>query len=503
MASSGPTTARAFTEALQRAAVPMHNVSLSVRYYLLERPPEPVGRGAQPDFAHSHDPYDTPVRHFKKTLCIEIDATARNLVASVVVAVMAIRLSDRGRPAFSVCLRPRVDGSTDGLTLALAIRAALRTECIWVGGHHGSTSPIDVTSIVRAYLDPNAEVATMAEGHVSLAVPADDDLLSYLLLRSLTQSDLQHLHDVFEALVDSDFRDLLPYRDELAIACSQFDQDANRTILDAWLNGKPLSGPEPRLVYVTSVFKGDPFFAGFLRNIAAAALEANAEVVIVNPNSPHDEEKTFHAFVDQYKWIELRFRYVALASDPGLYNCWRKGVELTAAPWISNANIDDRRSPLHGLCLLRLLEDQPHLSGAATAIRATTRRNASWYAYGADAYWFEREPSSEIGFDSLYLETAPGTFKSRNILHCMPVWSRELHRRHGYFDEETYGTSADWAFWLECTLKGERFGFTPNVLAMYLINEASHNRVNDKDGSKELRIIADYLGGTQAAIVKQ
>jgi hypothetical protein len=38
---------------------------------------------------------------------------------------------------------------------------------------------------------------------------------------------------------------------------------------------------------------------------------------------------------------------------------------------------------------------------------------------------------------------------------------------------------------------------------MYLINEASHNRVNDKDGSKELRIIADYLGGTQAAIVKQ
>jgi hypothetical protein len=173
MASSGPTTARAFTEALQRAAVPMHNVSLSVRYYLLERPPEPVGRGAQPDFAHSHDPYDTPVRHFKKTLCIEIDATARNLVASVVVAVMAIRLSDRGRPAFSVCLRPRVDGSTDGLTLALAIRAALRTECIWVGGHHGSTSPIDVTSIVRAYLDPNAEVATMAEGHVSLAVPGD------------------------------------------------------------------------------------------------------------------------------------------------------------------------------------------------------------------------------------------------------------------------------------------------------------------------------------------
>ena len=59
------------------------------------------------------------------------------------------------------------------------------------------------------------------------------------------------------------------------------------------------------------------------------------------------------------------------------------------------------------------------------------------------------------------------------------------------------------AFWLECTRGGERFAFSPAALTMYLINETSHNRINDTDGEKELRIITDYLGSSQTEIIKQ
>jgi len=88
-------------------------------------------------------------------------------------------------------------------------------------------------------------------------------------------------------------------------------------------------------------------------------------------------------------------------------------------------------------------------------------------------------------------------------MHCMPIWDKSLHANYGYFDEDKYGTSADWAFWLECTKNGEEFLLVEKVLSQYYINEQSHNRVNDPNGIKENQIVADYLGVRQKQFVQQ
>lgn len=88
-------------------------------------------------------------------------------------------------------------------------------------------------------------------------------------------------------------------------------------------------------------------------------------------------------------------------------------------------------------------------------------------------------------------------------MHCMPVWRKSLHERYGYFDEKTYGTSADWAFWLKCSKAGERFLFDDGAFGRYFLNPDSHNRRNDPDGRKELQIIKDYIGVSQAKVHKQ
>ena len=72
-----------------------------------------------------------------------------------------------------------------------------------------------------------------------------------------------------------------------------------------------------------------------------------------------------------------------------------------------------------------------------------------------------------------------------------------------YDMEQRYGTSADWAFWLECTKNGEAFELVPLTLSMYFFNDASHNRVNDVAGEKELRIINDYIDSEQKNFIQQ
>ena len=39
-------------------------------------------------------------------------------------------------------------------------------------------------------------------------------------------------------------------------------------------------------------------------------------------------------------------------------------------------------------------------------------------------------------------------FKSYNMPHCCPIWKKKLHKKYGYFNEETYGVFTDSKFWL-------------------------------------------------------
>ena len=126
-------------------------------------------------------------------------------------------------------------------------------------------------------------------------------------------------------------------------------------------------------------------------------------------------------------------------------------------------------------------------------MRAHTSKNSGWFELTDNQYWFSYGFSEEIDFQSLYVTDDSGLVKSQNIMHCMPIWKKSLHDKYGYFDEEKYGTSADWAFWLECTKAEEIFLLYPESLSEYYINEKSHNRISDVDGLKENKIINDYL----------
>lgn len=259
----------------------------------------------------------------------------------------------------------------------------------------------------------------------------------------------------------------------------------------------------PEVTFITSIFKGEKFMRGFLSNIAAAAVEGSGHVILLDAQSPQNEEGIFKAFIAEYPELTQFFTYVKLEEDPGLYNCWKLGIETSKSRYVSNANLDDRRSPFQTTALIDELKKDRRYRGAASAMRANKEENANYYSVCDDQYWFNEGYSETIEFDSLYFKNDEGLILSHNIMHCMPIWDKELHDKYGFFNEERYGTSADWAFWLKCTKQGELFRLVPGVFSQYFINEQSHNRANDLAGVKENQIVLDYFGIKQAKFIQQ
>ncbi|WP_285164739.1 glycosyltransferase [Shewanella goraebulensis] len=328
-----------------------------------------------------------------------------------------------------------------------------------------------------------------------------DDLITYALLKTLSKQDKQYFKYVTSQLIDAGFTEFLPFKEDILLV-SDIDGDLStyRGLFDKTLH------PEntiPQMSFVTSIFKGDEFFWGFLANTAAALLECNGEAILVDAASPGDEQLIFDRFITQYPGLSCRMQYIRLEADPGLYNCWQLGIQTAKAQWVGNANLDDRRSPFQARAMLDELVLHPAYKGAASAIRATCARNTGWFEITDNEYWFNNGFDQTISFDKLYTQDANGLVKSQNIMHCMPIWHKSLHEKYGFFNEEKYGTSADWAFWLECTQNGEVFCLVPQVLSQYYINEQSHNRVNDPNGIKENRIVKDYLDVSQTNFEQQ
>jgi glycosyltransferase involved in cell wall biosynthesis len=464
----------------------------------------------------------------RSQVAFRIDEKCSNMLEVIVLSVMCLRIGNRLPGGLGV--RWMVAGEPTGKAfgLMLSMRAALGDERVLVVAENQLTSPeqsnkwqpADVNSqwIRDTYtqLQTRSRVilprgpaedskskrqAPAATLLVSDVDPSEAGTIETLLL--LQNGDRKRIAETIRQ-ASVHYRELIPFEDELEaldrLKATDESSDSRMHQVPDWSVSVKRS---PRVSLVSSVFKAAAFFDGFLENVAAAAYASDAEIILVDAGSPQDEQRTFERFIRAHPKYRPYFRYVRLEKDPGLYEAWKVGIQESRGALVGNANCDDRRSPLQPALLASVLENHRDLAGAATAIRTTRVSNLDWYSLGADQIWWRPADTRTIDFESLYRVNERGLVLSRNMLHCMPIWRKELHERYGWFDEARYGTSADWAFWLKCTRAGEKFGFVDLALSMYLINDQSHNRTKDVNGQKELKIIEDFIGRKQDEFVQQ
>lgn len=239
-----------------------------------------------------------------------------------------------------------------------------------------------------------------------------------------------------------------------------------------------------RVSLLTSVYNGDVHLVAFLDDISRATLYSRCEHFLIRAGSSGGE----HATLVQYVLSQPNAIYLNFPEDPGLYEVWNLAVRLSSAPYLSNANLDDRRSPEHIERMVEVLDDNPDIDVVSSVLRVSDRPDIAWEESGSCPLMFEGVKSGPYGVGAL-MQYRGGAVRSRNLPHCMPVWRRRLHAFHGYFDEHNYGPSADWEFWLRVGNGGARFYFVDEPLGLYL---KSPNSYWHRNSSYDNAIIEEY-----------
>jgi len=263
--------------------------------------------------------------------------------------------------------------------------------------------------------------------------------------------------------------------------------------VDSWIYWKSLSSGmslQPvrhTVTLISSVFRGDEFLAGFLDNCSGLQGYCDCEHLLIRAASPGNE----HVRLVEHVRNCPSAVYLNLAVDPGLYAVWNLGARLATGRYLSNANIDDRRSPEHVAHLKLVLDNDPDVDGVSTALRVSKQRNLVWEDSDDCSVMFGDVQDQTYGVEGLF-KKAGSSLASRNLLHCMPVWRRSLHVHLGGFDEKRYGPSADWAFWLHAVRHGAKFRFSAKPLGLYLRDQGTYWRRNPDSADFDARIVAEY-----------
>lgn len=312
---------------------------------------------------------------------------------------------------------------------------------------------------------------------------------THLELGKLLTSNKLHAHTFLSATYPELFNSI----SSEALLASQLSKISNLSF----------SQIQPRFSLITSLYKAYKYLPRLLENYEAIASLGPCELVIIDANSNNTDRDIVDSFISSSDYGRT-IQYTKLPEDPGIYGCWMKGIDLANSPYVSNFNADDRRSAVHPHLLSDYLETHSEVDVCFTSLRPVKELNISWYEHYDKETWFDwYEQHRKFNLDD-FKTIKEGIYCSQNIAHCMPMWRRCLHETLGPFREDKYGTSADWAFWLECMSSGKVLALANNApYGLYFVSPTSHNRVNDVNGEKENLILSTYYKITQTGFLQQ
>ena len=224
----------------------------------------------------------------------------------------------------------------------------------------------------------------------------------------------------------------------------------------------------PKISVVTSVYNGDEYIEEFLKDITRQTVFKNkTELLLVNCNSPGNEEEVIKKYQELYP---DNIKYIKLESDPGIYAAWNLAIKQATGEYITNANLDDRKSPkfLEELGKKLMLNAEVDVVYAENLL--TKKSNETWENNSATSAY----PTENFSIQAMLRGNPP---------HCMPMWRKSLHDKCGYF-EEKYRSASDWEFWLRCAFAGVNMLKLNKKLGLYYFNPKGMSTNPENNGWK-------------------
>ena len=208
----------------------------------------------------------------------------------------------------------------------------------------------------------------------------------------------------------------------------------------------------PKISLITSLYNGDNYIVEFLNNICLQSVFDRCELIIIDANSPGNEYQVIKRYAERHPNIIYR----RLDEDPGIYGCWNEALKLATGEFISNANLDDRRSLQQLELFAQELVDNPDIDLVYSRCFVTHRPNETYAdnSSGGSIY-----PVADFTSENM-IKCLPG---------CMPLWRKSMHDKAGVFDDK-YKFAGDWEMWLRAVQTGSKFKRVEGVHGLYYHN---------------------------------
>lgn len=217
------------------------------------------------------------------------------------------------------------------------------------------------------------------------------------------------------------------------------------------LSASSIANAVPRVSIITSVYNGDQFIEGFLYDITQQTIFNQCELIMINANSPGNEE----AVIRRYMALYPNIIYKKLDEDPGIYGVWNHAIKMAQSPYITNANLDDRLKYSCYEVHARALDEHKEVDLVYSDFFITH--------YPNELFLINRH-------EKIAIMPEFSAINMRKVLpNNHPMWRKSLHEKYGFFDE-TYRHAGDWQMWLRAVKNGALFLKVPGIYGLYYHN---------------------------------
>jgi GT2 family glycosyltransferase len=233
---------------------------------------------------------------------------------------------------------------------------------------------------------------------------------------------------------------------------------------------RSISQKEYLISALVPTYNAERFMRGLLEDLEAQTIADQLEIVIVDSNSPQNEQAIVEEFQQRYSNIVYLRTDDWENSHAGINRC----IRLAKGRYVTLACTDDRHKPDAFERMAAVLEARPDIALVYANCYITPFENETF------------ENCTPVGvyrwtdFDPLQL-----------LYGCyigpQPMWRRRLHDKYGYFDE-SLEQAGDWDFWLR--LAGhETFLHIDEFLGLYLYSPTGRQYRDSELTLREGRIV--------------
>ncbi len=225
---------------------------------------------------------------------------------------------------------------------------------------------------------------------------------------------------------------------------------------------------KPKVSIITSVYKADLFIDQLLENVVSQTCFDRCEWIIIQPKGDGFSKQVDESIkIYQEKYSNILYSY--LETDPYVYAVWNNAIIESSGDFITNWNCDDRRYPNSLQKQIDFFEENPNIDLIYND--QFWHREPNWIPW--DKRYKDIEPYPIVHTINYTNQKKPKYSRlamRENLPHNDPIWRSSLHKKNGYFREDTI-TVADHEFWLRCIKNGATFEKIESVIGIYYYNE--------------------------------